>query len=107
MYDYIGAPYINDLIATQRLFETAPNSTGFSALNTGGIYNLSEECAQFEKSDVQLSWWTTSETSNTKSNSFDISYSQDSDNLVYSNNVYNKTMGLPVRCVKDYTLNDD
>lgn len=107
LYDYIGAPYINDLIATQRLFETAPNSTGFSALNTGGIYNLSEECAQFEKSDVQLSWWTTSETSNTKSNSFDISYSQDSDNLVYSNNVYNKTMGLPVRCVKDYTLNDD
>ena len=107
LFDYVGGASINEFIATQRLFETAPNSTGFSALNTGGIYNLSEECAQFEKSDVQFSWWTTSEKSNTESNSFDIRYSQDSDNLMFSNKEYNKTKGLPVRCVKDYTLSNN
>ena len=109
LYRFIEAESfsLKDLIATQRLFETASNSTGFSALNTGGIYDLGGECALFQKNDIQFSWWTTSESSNTRSNSFDISYSQDSGNLIYYNEVYNKTMGLPVRCVKNYTLNDD
>lgn len=96
-----------DLVAIQSSIKDATNLTGFSAINTAGLYNLRTVNSFFEKNDIQLSWWSASEKTNTRGYSFNIFYSGDSGQLTSNNEDFDKTMGLPVRCVKNYTLDGD